>query len=869
MQFMDIQARLEELANAYVAGDLNELELADLQEQALDAVAEEANAADPWSQHSGTEHVTAAAPLAVGQVIGPPERQMRLVYQLDTEGRLWLARSTVSQSSDETDQQFRALKIFLPAGYERGSRADAIGLRSYLAKVRARVELAAKLEHPGIARIYGWRQGIDAWPFAEMEYLSPQQGQTVAQYLDECEERQLSWETIVPWLRQIAAALDHAHQEQRIAHQHLDADTVFITESGLVRLLSFGLAREIREPRSVLFSVGAAARETSADGTTEAVSLETSYRRDVFAVALLTYRLLAGYSVAEALANSPGMVPRPAQLTDDAWQVLRRGLAYPSELCPSEAGRFIKDLEAAQNPTLAPAVLANTPSQPQWIWGIAVAAVLLLGIAGYWLVRQPAVPTAPQDNTTQSAPEEGVTLEDAEREVDEKAFAAASRVHTVAAYSLYLQRCPRCVHGKDARAAIKRLESEGKIAALQTSVEVAIAAFEAGHAERGDEALSRLEALAALAPQDPLLTSTRQRLVQGWIKLALASLNKPDPHAARKWLRKIEELEPDSPQLTAMYEALKQAEVMELRKQTDTEAFAAAKRINTRQAYWSYLDRCAKSCVHRAEAEAALVRLAPPYPALRDRLSDASLGPELVQLPPGEFQMGSPATEGGRYNDERIRTVRITAPFAIGKYEITFDEYDKFAQATGRSPPDDRGWGRGRRPVIHVDWKSAVAYTEWLSKQTGQRYRLPTEAEWEYAARAGTITSRYWGEDADQGCAYANAADLDGKQVFVGWPAMKCHDGHVYTAPVGSFRSNEFGLYDMAGNVLEWTCSSYTKDGKNPVHSCQEPDGSQEMVVRGGSWSDEPRNVRSAERHRSRIDFHDYFLGFRVVRELP
>lgn len=866
---MDIQPRLEELANAYAAGDLNEVELADLQEQALAAAAEDAKLTDTWEQQPSAEHVTAATRLAVGRVLGVDAQQMRLVHQLDADGGLWLARCTAAQSGAETGKQFRALKIFLPAGYESGSRADAIGLRSYLAKVRARVELAAKLEHPGIARVYGWQQGKDAWPFAEMEYLSPQQGQTLAHYLEKYGEHPVPWETIAPWLRQIAAALDYAHQEQRLAHQHLDADTVFITEQGTVRLLSFGLGREIREPRSVLFNSGAATREVAAESAAENVSLETTYRRDVFALALLIYRLAAGDSVAAAQAKSPGIVPRPAQLTDAAWQVLRRGLAYPSELCPSAAGRFIHDLELAQNPTLVPAPVAKAPSQLQWIWGAAAALLLLLSIAGYWLVRQPAVSTPPQANAVQPALEEGTTLQDAEREVDEKAFAAASRVHTVAAYSLYLQRCPQCAYGKEARAAIKQLETEGKIVALQTSLEVALAAFDAGHAERGDEALARVQALAELAPQDPLLTSTHERLVQGWIKLALTSLNKPDPNAARKWLRKIEELEPDAPQLAAMYEALKQAEVTELRKQTDTEAFAAAKRINTRQAYWSYLDRCAKGCVYRAEAEAALARLAPPYPVVRDRLQNGSSGPEMVQLPTGEFQMGSPATESGRYNDERIHTVRITEPFAIGKYEITFDEYDKFAQATGRPAPNDRGWGRGSRPVIHVDWNNAVAYTAWLSKQTGQRYRLPTEAEWEYAIRAGTITSRYWGEDADQGCAYANAADLDGKQVFVGWPAMKCHDGYVYTAPVGSFRSNEFGLHDMAGNVLEWTCSNYTKDGKTPVHSCQEPDSNQEMVVRGGSWSDEPRNVRSAERHRSRVDFHDYFLGFRVVREQP
>ena len=241
----------------------------------------------------------------------------------------------------------------------------------------------------------------------------------------------------------------------------------------------------------------------------------------------------------------------------------------------------------------------------------------------------------------------------------------------------------------------------------------------------------------------------------------------------------------------------------------------------------------------------------------------------MVIIPAGAFLMGSPLQEKGRYEDESPHPVRIGKPFAIGRYEVMFYEYDQFATAIGRALPSDQKWGRNRRPVINVNWRDAMAYADWLSQQTGHRYRLPTEAEWEYAARAGTTASRYWGDDPNQGCVYANAADLDGKQVFVGWTAMKCHDGQVYTAPVGSYRSNEFGLFDVLGNVLEWTCSLYDKDAPATGQHCDEPVGGGEFVVRGGSWSDEPRNVRSAERHRSPPDFQDYFLGFRLVREFP
>ncbi|OAD22053.1 Sulphatase-modifying factor domain protein [Candidatus Thiomargarita nelsonii] len=120
----------------------------------------------------------------------------------------------------------------------------------------------------------------------------------------------------------------------------------------------------------------------------------------------------------------------------------------------------------------------------------------------------------------------------------------------------------------------------------------------------------------------------------------------------------------------------------------------------------------------------------------RDRLKDGTQGPEMVWIPAGSFRMGD--IQGGGDSDEKpVHKVSITQRFAIGRYEVTFAEYDKFAQATGREKPSDRGWGRGNRPVINVSWDDAVAYTKWLSQQTGQKYRLPTEAQWEYAARGG------------------------------------------------------------------------------------------------------------------------------------
>jgi formylglycine-generating enzyme required for sulfatase activity len=221
----------------------------------------------------------------------------------------------------------------------------------------------------------------------------------------------------------------------------------------------------------------------------------------------------------------------------------------------------------------------------------------------------------------------------------------------------------------------------------------------------------------------------------------------------------------------------------------------------------------------------------------RDNLKDGGQGPLMVVIPSGRFQMGSPATELGRNEDERQHEVKVGV-FAMGKYAVTFEEYDRFAEATGREKPADNGWGRGRRPVINVSWNDAVAYTDWISKQTGQTYRLPTEAEWEYAARAGTTTPFYFGETIN-----TDQANYNGNYTYGN------ERKGVYrqqTVEVGQFPANTWGLHDMHGNIWEWTCSLYDKDYGGSEQHCAESGTSSPCVLRGGSWTTEPQWVRGA-----------------------
>lgn len=197
-----------------------------------------------------------------------------------------------------------------------------------------------------------------------------------------------------------------------------------------------------------------------------------------------------------------------------------------------------------------------------------------------------------------------------------------------------------------------------------------------------------------------------------------------------------------------------------------------------------------------------------------------------------------------------------------------FDEYDRFAEATGRTKPDDEGWGRGRRPVINVDWFDATAYARWLSQQTGLAYRLPTEAEWEYAARAGTTTARYWGENPDLACSYANVADWTFQQTYPDWTIHECNDGYTYTAPVGLFTANRWDLYDMLGNVWEWTCSLWQNPYAEQEQICNVNYATGVQVIRGGSWFYSPAWVRSAYRNWNWPSLRNSFLGFRLARSL-
>jgi formylglycine-generating enzyme required for sulfatase activity len=293
---------------------------------------------------------------------------------------------------------------------------------------------------------------------------------------------------------------------------------------------------------------------------------------------------------------------------------------------------------------------------------------------------------------------------------------------------------------------------------------------------------------------------------------------------------------------------------------------------------------------HVAPARAA----SPPAP-----FRDCPDCPEMVRVPAGTFTMGTStadADDSATRAESQATIVRIARPFAIGRMEVTRRQFAAFVADTEyESKTNCRTWndelaryaddrtrswqnpGRPREPgddhpVSCVSWTDAKAYVQWLARKTRKPYRLPSEAEWEYAARAGSTKARAWGESAADGCTYANVFDATSRQQYpFGWAVAACDDRYADVAPVGSLRPNAFGLHDTIGNVAEWVedCATDSYVGRPRD---EKPwvwiGGCERRIQRGGGWLTPPERARSAFRADGPVEERTDYLGFRVALDL-
>ncbi len=266
---------------------------------------------------------------------------------------------------------------------------------------------------------------------------------------------------------------------------------------------------------------------------------------------------------------------------------------------------------------------------------------------------------------------------------------------------------------------------------------------------------------------------------------------------------------------------------------------------------------------------------------------------EMVLIPAGSFVMG----DSSGLNDERpAHTVTIAKPFYLGKHEVTVEQFRRFVEATGYATDAEKGTGfqgafawdsetkefkmneehswrstgfsqADTHPVVNISWNDAMEFCKWLSREEGTIFRLPTEAEWEYACRAGTTTGYFHGDDSEETAKFANVADAAFETQF---PELKglvqASDGYTYTSPAGSFLPNSFGLCDMHGNVWEWCADWYDPEyyAQSPPHDPRGPATGEERVYRGGGWFNCTRGCRSASRSGGRPENRHLTLGFRV-----
>ena len=395
---------------------------------------------------------------------------------------------------------------------------------------------------------------------------------------------------------------------------------------------------------------------------------------------------------------------------------------------------------------------------------------------------------------------------------------------------MYLEELPKGLHAEEAQECL----AAGEVERLLEECEAHLAAGRLSTGRGGNAVDCYGEVLSKDRGNRDALSGL-ERVMEEYGRRVRQALEGGRLERARGYLKKMAELNAESREVEELEDAIAEA------KRRKQEAEEAARRARAE----------AERKRKEREEEARRKRAQGPGTTLQD----CPECPEMVVVPEGSFMMGS--TSGS--DDERpVHEVTFARPFAVGVYEVTFAEWDACVSdgGCGGYRPDDAGWGRGRRPVIHVSWEDAQAYVRWLSGRTGEAYRLLNESEWEYVARAGTTTRYWWGNEIGR-----NRANCD--ECGSRWDNDR-------TAPVGSFSPNAFGLQDVHGNVWEWVedCWNDSYNGAPSDGSAWESGECGVRVLRGGSWFIGPWGLRSAYRYGAAAGSRYNGLGFRVARTL-
>ncbi|MEP1231626.1 MAG: SUMF1/EgtB/PvdO family nonheme iron enzyme [Litorimonas sp.] len=499
-----------------------------------------------------------------------------------------------------------------------------------------------------------------------------------------------------------------------------------------------------------------------------------------------------------------------------------------------------------------------------WVRWLLGGTLLLLVIGGaVWLATKVVVPNNIPNKPAQVETPEEPKVTPIKKSSDDQAWVKALETDTLEGYREYLTLFPDGKHKDDAQEQINAYDNKAWDIAEQRQTLAGYEDYleswpEGLHASQAREKIAEIKARAEAIAKDAAERAARD--AADWD--VAAQNNTIDSYGRYltkqprgKWVDEAQK----------RIDGLKASQAADAASAADNQAWAAAQAANRADGYQQYLTSYPQGA-HVAKAIAAIEQL---KPAPGREFQDCSECPTMVSLPTGNANLGAADDEpNGRPNEKPQRPVTFTDLFAIGVHEVTFAQWGACVAGGGcNGTPSDNGWGGNNRPVINVSWSDAQAYTSWLTQKTGFNYSLPSEAQWEYAARGGEAKSLQGGSTTAL-CAFANGAGIESG---LGWANQDCTDpASDRTLPVGTLSPNGFGVKDMIGNVAEWTLDCNTLNLRDaPTDGRADQRGScNQRSVRGGSWFSGPSDLRFAARLMQRRGDSNDFTGFRVVRKI-
>jgi formylglycine-generating enzyme required for sulfatase activity len=790
--------------------------------------------------------------------------------------------------------QHVAIKEYLPmeiATRDDGGRPDVVALDEDYAEIYEKhlegfVEEAvilARFKHFNIVRVQDVFK-LNGTAYMVMDF---EDGQSLERILRQHaikteEDAQKAERALLTWLHPMVDALDNVHALGFI-HRDIKPDNIIVRSDGSPVLLDFGAARQ---------AIGVKTRQltvlmTRDYGPYEQFDFGTGKQgawTDIYALGATLYRAVNGKPPKNAFDRNRAratrqkdplvkavdteikgfskqflgaidaalaFLPEDRPQTIEAWRSL---LPPPPQRADGEVGLLISSSSSGGGKMMT--AFAG-------VGGLALGSAIFGGLLAGGVIGG-------DDSAVQAAT---VKMETAtnERDSARQALTAAQTEATAA------KQAAEQANAMQAAAQAKADERSSVTAQLQADMEAQVNAF-AALDEKYNALLEKLSGVTVAGgtgtETDPTpagggLSDEDKQLRDGLIAKGDSSakalrLSTPADSSAIHYFRKALEVDPDSEGAWAGLEDVASRYVNLARDREKRGECAKAA---------SYLKRVGalvpeSALLGTSRDTFASCKFPSDTFSFADELPGGALAPGLVTIPAGEYQMGGASTEGEE-DEKPVHPVTISRPLAVGLTEVTFDQYDAFAAATAHEKPADSGQGRGPLPVTNVTYTDALAYTEWLSEQSGHAYRLPTEAEWEYAARSGVAGPRYWGEG--NACKFVNAADQTlSKNMKYNNAVYECEDGHTRAAPVGKFLPNAYGLHDMLGNVWEWTSDCWEDS-----YSLAPTDGSARATVdcevgavRGASWAGTPKAVRAANRFKFVRSKKHALVGFRVIRDV-